>query len=59
MHVAWRDDDFGGGGGQGYGGPSMDEVVLKIQQKMARWGGKRILLILIAIVIGIWLASGI
>jgi membrane protease subunit HflK len=59
MHMPWRDDDFGGGGGQGYGGPSMDEVVSKIQQKMARWGGKRILLILIAIVIGIWLASGI
>jgi membrane protease subunit HflK len=57
--MAWRDDDFVGGGGQGYGGPSMDEVVTKIQQKMARWGGKRILLILIAIVIGIWLASGI
>jgi membrane protease subunit HflK len=37
----------------------MDEVVIKIQQKMARWGGKRILPILIAIVIGIWLASGI
>jgi membrane protease subunit HflK len=59
MHMPWRDDDFGGGGGQGYGGPSMDEVLSKIQQKMARWGGKRILLILIAIVIGIWLASGI
>jgi len=59
MDMAWRDDDFGGSGEQGYGGPSMDEIVLKIQQKMARWGGKRILLILIAIVIGIWLASGI
>jgi membrane protease subunit HflK len=57
--MPWRDDDFGGGGGQGYGGPSMDEVVSKIQQKMARWGGRRILIILIAIVIGIWLASGI
>ena len=58
--MAWRDDELmRGGGGQGYGGPSMDEMVLKIQQKMARWGGKRFLFILIAIVIGIWLASGI
>jgi modulator of FtsH protease HflK len=59
VDMPWRDDDFGGGGGQGYSGPSMDEVLSKIQQKMARWGGKRILFILIAIVIGIWLASGI
>ncbi|MGQ9648111.1 MAG: FtsH protease activity modulator HflK, partial [Thermodesulfobacteriota bacterium] len=58
IDMAWRDDDFGGGGGQGYG-PSLDEVAIKIQQRMARWGGKKILLILIAIVIGIWLASGI
>lgn len=58
--MAWRDDDFGRSGGTDYyGGPSMGEVALKIQQKMARWGGKRILLILIAIMIGIWLASGI
>jgi len=39
MDMAWREDDFGAGGGQGYGGPSMDEIVLKIQQKMARGSG--------------------
>jgi hypothetical protein len=39
LNMPWREDDFGGGGGQGYGGPSMDEVVLKIQQKMARGSG--------------------
>src|SRR4030067_3029625 len=37
----------------------MDEIAVKIQEKIVRWGGKRILLILLAIVIGIWLASGI
>jgi membrane protease subunit HflK len=57
--MPWQDDRFGRSGGQGYGGPSMDEVVIKIQQKMARWGGKRILLIFMAVVIGVWLASGI
>ncbi len=57
--MSWKDDNFGGSGGQSYGGPSMDEIAVKIQQKMARWGGKRILLILSAIVIGVWVASGI
>jgi membrane protease subunit HflK len=37
----------------------MDDIAVKIQEKLFRWGGKRILLILLAIVIGIWLASGI
>src|SRR3972149_8008299 len=57
--MSLRNDDFGGSGGQSYGGPSMDEIAVKIQEKIDRWGGKRILLILLAIVIGIWLASGI
>src|SRR4030066_1465750 len=58
--MPWKNDEFiRGSEGQGYGGPSMDEIATKIQDKMARWGGKRILLILLAIVIGIWLASGI
>jgi hypothetical protein len=42
--MPWKDDEFiRGSEGQGYGGPSMDEIAVKIQQKMARWGGKRIL----------------
>ena len=57
--MSWRDDNSGGSGGGDYGGPSMDEIAVKIQEKIARWGGKRIMLILLAIVIGIWLASGI
>ena len=58
--MAWKDDEFiRGSEGQGYGGPSMDEIATRIQDKIVRWGGKRILLILLAIVIGIWLASGI
>jgi membrane protease subunit HflK len=60
-NMSWKDDDefIRGSERQGYGGPSMDEIATKIQDKIVRWGGKRILLILLAIVIGIWLASGI
>src|SRR4030067_3748700 len=57
--MTWRNDSSGGSGGQGSAGPSMDDIAVKIQEKIVRWGGKRILLILLAIVIGIWLASGI
>ena len=59
--MPWKKDDefIRGSEGQGYGGPSMDEIATRIQDKIVRWGGKRILLILLAIVIGIWLASGI
>ena len=57
--MAWKEDDFSGSGGQGYGGPSVDDIALKVQEKISRFGGKKFLLILIAIVIGIWLASGI
>jgi membrane protease subunit HflK len=58
--MAWREDDvFRGGGGSGDRGPSVDEIALKIQEKISRFGGRRFSLILIAIIIGIWLASGI
>jgi len=57
--MAWKDDEFGRGGGLDYGGPSMDEIARKIQEKIARWRGKRVGLVLLAIVVGIWLASGI
>lgn len=57
--MAWEDNDFQKGGYRGYSGPSMDEVVTKIQEKMTRWGGKRIQLILVVVAVGIWLATGI
>lgn len=57
--MAWEDDDFQKGGYRSYSGPSMEEVVSRIQEKMTRWGGKRIQLILVAIAVGIWLATGI
>ena len=57
--MPWGDDSFGGSGQPDYGGPSMGEIALRIQEKISRWGGKRILFILLAIVIGLWLASGI
>ena len=59
--MPWKKDDefIRGSEGQGYGGPSMDEIATRIQEKIVRWGGKRILLILLALVIGLWLASGI
>jgi membrane protease subunit HflK len=57
--MPWGDDNFRGSGQPDYGGPSMGEIALRIQEKIGRWGGKRILFILLAIVIGLWLASGI
>lgn len=58
--MAWKDDDFiSGSEGQGYGGPSMDEIALRVQERIRRWGGKRILLIFIGIILVIWLATGI
>src|SRR4030042_2749457 len=58
--MAWKDDDiFRGGEESGYRGPSVDEIVLKVQESIRRWGGKRVLLIFIGIILVIWLASGI
>ncbi len=57
--MSWRDDNPGGSGQWDYSGPSMDEIARKLQEKVARLGGKRVWLILLAIVVGIWLASGI
>jgi len=57
--MRWGEDDFGGGGQRGFGGTPLDELIMKIQEKMARFGGGKILLILIVIGIGVWLASGI
>lgn len=56
--MPWQDDDFSRSGGQGYGGPSMEEMATKVKEKISRWGAK-FFLILLAIPIGIWLASGI
>jgi len=57
--MAWRDDDFRGGGLPDYGVPSMDEMAKKIREKMSGWGGKRVFFILLLVIIGGWLASGI
>jgi len=57
--MSWKGDDFGGIGRQDYGGPSIDEIATRIQEKITRFGGKKIFLFLLVIVIGIWLASGI
>jgi len=58
--MAWKDDDFFRGGGESsYRGPAVDEIALKVQESLRRWGGKRVLLIFIGIILVIWLASGI
>jgi len=58
--MAWKDDDFFRGGGEpSYRGPSVDEIALKVQERIRRWGGKRVFLIFIGIILVIWLASGI
>jgi len=37
--MAWKDDEFiKESEGQGYGGPSMDEIATRIQNKIIRWG---------------------
>jgi len=37
--MSWKDDEFiKGSEGQGYGGPSMDEIATRIQNKIIRWG---------------------
>ncbi len=55
--MAWQDESFGRGAG--YGPPSMEDVVRDVQNKIRRWGSRKFLLILLAIPIIIWLASGI
>ena len=57
--MAWREDDFGGGGQQGYGGHPLDDLAAKIQERIARFGGKKVFLILLVVIIGLWAASGI
>src|SRR4030042_6420163 len=57
--MSWKDDNFGGSGQRDHGDHSLAGAALEIQEKLFRWGRKKILLILLAIVIGIWLASGI
>jgi membrane protease subunit HflK len=57
--MRWGQDDFGGGGQQGHGDNPLGDLALKIQEKIARFGGKRIFFILLPLVIGLWLVSGI
>jgi membrane protease subunit HflK len=58
--MSWKDDDLvTRNREQTYGGPSMEEIATKVQEKLARWGVKRVLLILFLIALGVWLASGI
>lgn len=58
--MAWRDDDFFGRGGEpNYRGPSMDEIAIKIQEKISRFGRKRFISIVVAIILAIYLATGI
>src|SRR4030043_2183962 len=57
--MAWKDDEFiRGSEGQGYSGPSLEEVLGNVQEKIRRWGGKEFFFFLLAIPIVIWLASG-
>lgn len=52
--MRWEED----WGGSQRGTP-LDDLVLKIQEKFSRWGGGKILLAVIVILIGLWAASGI
>jgi len=58
--MTWRDDDFfRGNEGPIYRGPSMDEIAIRVQERFKRFGGKKFLLILVAMIIAIWVSSGI
>jgi len=45
--MAWQDESFGRG--EGYGPPSMEDVVRDFQNKIRRWGSRKFLFILFAI----------
>ncbi len=52
--MRWEED----WGGTQRGTP-LDDLVTKIQEKFSRWGGGKIILVMLVILIGLWLASGI
>ncbi len=52
--MRWEED----WGGTQRGTP-LDDLVMKIQEKFSRWGGSKVLLAIIIILIGLWGASGI
>jgi modulator of FtsH protease HflK len=57
--MKWKDEGFRRGGGQRPSAPSLEEVLAKIQQKWSQWGGKSVRWIVAAVVIALWLVSGI
>jgi len=57
--MRWGSDDFGGGGQQGFGGTPLDDLVAKIKEWIPRFGGGKILLVVAAVVVALWLASGV
>lgn len=54
----WANDDFFKGSGHG-SSKSPDEILIKVQDRISRFGGGRFIFILIGIVCGLWIASGI
>lgn len=57
--MKWKDEGIRKGGGQRQSAPSLEEVLAKIQQKMSQWGGKSVRWIIAAVVIALWLSSGV
>lgn len=57
--MKWKEEPFRKGGGQRQSAPSMEDVLAKIQQKMSRWGGKSVRWIVVAVVVALWLVSGV
>jgi membrane protease subunit HflK len=57
--MRWGSDDFGGGGQQGFGGTPLEDLVEKIKERIPRFGGGKVLVVVAAVVVALWLASGI
>ncbi|NWF56305.1 MAG: FtsH protease activity modulator HflK [Syntrophaceae bacterium] len=57
--MRWGSDDFGGGGQPGFGGNPLEDLVEKIKERIPRLGGGKILVAVAAVVVVLWLASGI
>jgi modulator of FtsH protease HflK len=56
--MRWRDGDFGDPEPGGFGGNPLEEIIKKIQQKAQMFGGRKVLLVVAVVLIGLWLASG-
>jgi len=56
--MRWGEENWGGSWQKGPGGFPLDELTNKIREKISKFGPKKVIFILLAIVLGIWILSG-